>query len=41
MLEHYGSLDFVKIVTMAPEQPFALETIKDLAKRGVSVSIGQ
>lgn len=40
MTEHYGTLDFVKIITMAPEQPFALETIKDLTKGGITVSIG-
>lgn len=40
MTEHYGTLDFVKIITMAPEQPFALETIKDLTKTGITVSIG-
>ena len=41
MTEHYGTLDFVKIITMAPEQPFALETIKDLTEGGITVSIGQ
>jgi N-acetylglucosamine-6-phosphate deacetylase len=40
IIEHYGSLNFVKIITMAPEQPFAMETIEDLAKRGITVSIG-
>ena len=40
MIEHYGSMDFVRIITMAPEQPFGLETIKDLAKKDITVSIG-
>ena len=40
MIEHYGTLNFVKIITMAPEQPFALKTIEDLTKKGITVSIG-
>lgn len=40
LIHHYGSLNFVKIITMAPEQPFALETIKVLTKMGIVVSIG-
>ena len=40
MIEHYGTLDFVKIITMAPEQRFALETIEDLAKKNITISIG-
>ena len=40
MIEHYGTLNFVKIVTMAPEQPFALKTIEDLTTKGITVSIG-
>ena len=41
MINHYGSLDHVKIITMAPELPFALETIKALTKMGIVVSVGK
>lgn len=41
MLDHYSSLDFVKIITIAPELPFAFDTIKALTKRGIIVSIGK
>ena len=40
MINHYSSLDFVKIITLAPEQPFALDTIKSLTDRGIIVSVG-
>ena len=40
MNEHYGSLDSVRIITLAPEQPYSMETIKDLSKKGITVSIG-
>lgn len=40
MIDYYSSLDCVKIITIAPELPFALDTIKALKNRGIIVSIG-
>ncbi len=39
-LEVYTSLDGVKMVTMAPEIPFGLERIQELAAKGINVMIG-
>lgn len=41
MIDFYGSLRFVKIITMAPEQSFAMEVIKYLVKENIIVSIGE
>ncbi|XP_065221555.1 N-acetylglucosamine-6-phosphate deacetylase [Planococcus citri] len=40
VLETYGNLDNVKIMTIAPEVDGALETIKSLTQSGIVVSIG-
>lgn len=38
--EIYGSLENVKVITLAPEKRNAPETIAELTKRGVTVSVG-
>lgn len=38
--ERYGSLDGIKLVTLAPELPGALSAIKALSQKGIVVSIG-
>ena len=40
MLEVYGSLDDVSIVTLAPEQPNSTQVIQELVNRGIMVSLG-
>lgn len=40
MLETYGSLENVTIVTLAPEKKNASETIAELVKKGITVSLG-
>lgn len=37
----YGNLDKIRIITVAPEIEGALDTIKELKKRGIIVSIGK
>lgn len=37
----YGSLDNIKIITLAPEIDGALDTIKQLTDRGIIVSMGR
>lgn len=41
VMETYGNLKNVKIMTIAPEIDGALETIKDLKENGIVVSIGR
>ena len=38
--ECYGSLANIRIITLAPELPGAMESIPDLVKSGVIVSLG-
>lgn len=40
MLETYGSLENVAIITLAPEKDRALEVIKELTARNITVSLG-
>lgn len=40
VLDTYGSLENVAIVTLAPEKPQALDVIEQLTKANVTVSIG-
>lgn len=40
MLETYGSLENVAIITIAPEKDNALEVIQDLTSRNITVSLG-
>jgi N-acetylglucosamine-6-phosphate deacetylase len=38
--EVYGSMENVRIVTLAPELNNAVDVIEDLTKRGITVSLG-
>lgn len=40
MLETYGNLDNVAIITLAPEKENALKVIQELSDRNVTVSVG-
>lgn len=40
LLDMYGSLDNVALITLAPEQPESTQVIKELVKRGINVSVG-
>ena len=37
----YGSLENVRIVTLAPELKNAIEVIEELTKSGITVSLGK
>lgn len=39
-METYGSLENVSIVTLAPEKKNASDTIRELVKKGITVSLG-
>ena len=41
MQDVFGSLDNVKIITLAPEIPNVLQSIPHLVDRGIVVSVGQ
>lgn len=41
LLATYGSLDCVRIVTLAPEIKRSSEVIRELTKRGICVSLGK
>jgi N-acetylglucosamine-6-phosphate deacetylase len=36
----YGNMENVRIVTLAPELNNAVDVIEELAKRGITVSLG-
>lgn len=40
VLETYGALDDVAIITLAPEKDGAFEVIEELKKRKVTVAVG-
>lgn len=40
MLEVYGTLESISMLTMAPELPHALSVIRELTDRGITVSLG-
>lgn len=40
LVETYGNLDNVSIITLAPEKPNALDVIAELTKRNVTASLG-
>lgn len=40
MLETYGSLDNVAIITLAPEKENAMKVIEELTARNITVSVG-
>lgn len=41
LLDTYGCLDCVRIVTLAPEMKRSSEVIRELARRGICVSLGK
>lgn len=38
--EVYGDISNIAIITLAPEKPRVIEVIKELAQRGVTISLG-
>lgn len=40
LMDTYGSIDNVSLITLAPELPNALEVIKELTARGIVTSVG-
>lgn len=41
LMEVYGSLDKVSLVTLAPELEHSQSVVKELSQRGIAVSLGE
>lgn len=41
VIDMYGNLDNVCMITLAPEIPNAISVIKELSKRNIKISVGK